>query len=92
LKGKESAYRVAEQFGVSHTMIYKIWSVELRPIDSPKETALTNESSDLLAKFVTFFILPEVAKAIPRAVKQDFLAKLTPNEKLILNKLVGGNS
>lgn len=74
LKGVTSAYYVAKEFGVSHTMIYKIWKSPekyLRHLDSPRlDTRI-------------------LMKLIPLFAKAEVKVKLEPEEIARIQQLAG---
>lgn len=51
LKGKKSAYKVAEDFDVSHTTIYKIWNPE-----KYKSKKVSNIDTAILKRMIPVFV------------------------------------
>ena len=71
LKGKKSAYKVAERFNVSHTTIYKIWKEQNRNQEY--------DSSSIEANILQ--------KLLPFLLKEKLIVwGFTPQEKKYLKK------
>lgn len=76
LKGKKSAYVVAKQYGVSHTMIYKIWKNKNRNQKKPKVIDVS-----IIQKLFEFFSNPAIRGLIPDNFKNTLISSLTSEEK-----------
>ena len=55
LKGVRSAYKIAEEFGVSHTMVYKIWDPE-----KYKPKKVSSLETEILKRMIPVFIEHEL--------------------------------
>jgi hypothetical protein len=82
LKGKQSAPTIAKVYGVSHTMIYKIWK---RNQMKPTIIDIT-----IIQKLFGFFSNPLVRQSIPENTKQMFMVSLTEEEKNRIKIILGG--
>ena len=82
LHGKESSYKVAKRFGVSHTAVFKIW----------KKQAINLRVYNLAGKLSQLFTTPEVVSSIPQSIRESFFDSLTSEERELIISLKGGNT
>lgn len=83
LHGKESGHKVAECFGVSHTMVYKIWKKKTNGLQKPNPIDL-----GLVQKFVDLF--KKVTTHIPENERTTFTESLKEFEKQRIKELATG--
>lgn len=83
LRGQESAYKIAKQFNVTHTAVYKLWKTHDRNQQKPNPL-----DPQLIMKFCKLF--KDSTTYIPEESRKAFTDDLTEQEEQRIREILTG--